>query len=60
MMGNVLSILHLYVCMRSAYNEKSYELNDMCFVIDWVRLDLLCRHNFGQNAIVGASSIMPA
>ena len=23
-------------------------------------LDTLCRHNFGHNAIVGASSIMPA
>ena len=58
MMGNVLSILHVYICMRSAYNEKSYELTDICSLLTNVRF--IMPHNFGQNAIVGASSIMPA
>ena len=44
--------------MRSAYNEKGYELTDICSLLTKVRF--IMPHNFGQNAIVGASSIMPA
>ena len=55
MLGNVLSILHVYIWDRPTMRRVRWA-NWYLFRY-WLRLDTLCRHIFGHDAIVGASNI---
>ena len=55
MLGNVLSILHVYIWDRPTMRRVRWA-NGYLFRY-WLRLDTLCCHIFGHSAIVGASNI---